>query len=79
MSFYTPAWVYRQWGSMAFKQFYLRQAELCLRLAAEAFNKGTSDKLLVAAADFHSKAQQGQMSPDKSSVAPDVVGKDTAS
>lgn len=57
---------------MVAKQFYLRQAELCIRLADETLDTIVAERLRTIAADFFEKAGDAGRD-DVSVVPPDVV------
>lgn len=57
---------------MSPKQFYLRQAELCIRLAEETLDSTLAERLRASAADFFEKADDGGME-DRSILPPDII------
>ena len=54
------------------KQFSLRQAELCIRLAGETLDLAVAERLRAVAADFFEKAHDAR-SEDLSVVPPDII------
>jgi hypothetical protein len=57
---------------MIAKQFYLRQAELCIRLADETLDVLVAGRLRAIAADFFEKASDAS-AEDLSIVPPDII------
>jgi len=60
-------------GTMIAKQFYIRQAELCIRLADETLDSIVAEKLRSIAADFFEKAHDHGAGDDTSLLAPDII------
>lgn len=54
------------------KQFYLRHAELCIRLAEEARDHALAERLRAIAADFFEKAHDAG-DDDLSLLPPDII------
>jgi hypothetical protein len=57
---------------MMAKQFYLRQAELCIRLADETLDALVAGRLRAFAADFFEKASDAR-GDDMSVMPPDII------
>jgi hypothetical protein len=57
---------------MIAKQFYIRQAELCIRLSEETLDGTIAERLRSVAADFFERAHDTG-SDDMTLLAPDII------